>query len=111
EVAPGGTDDDHPAAGHVLAAVIAHPFDDGAGAAVADTEPLAGDAADEGLTAGGAVERDVADDDVLLGDERSLLGRIDDEPPAREPLAEVVVGVPLQRQRHAARDEGAEALA
>ena len=40
-------------------------------AAVAHGEALAGDAAEEGLAAGRAVERDVADDDVLLGREAS----------------------------------------
>ena len=39
------------------------------GAAVAHAEALAGHAADVGLAAGGAVERHVADDDVLLGRE------------------------------------------
>ena len=39
-------------------------------AAVAHAEALAGHAADVGLAARRAVERDVADDDVLLGRER-----------------------------------------
>ena len=110
EVAAAAADDHHAPAGHVLAAVIADPFDDRVGAAVADGEALAGDAAEEGLAGGGAVERHVADEDVLLGGEGRLLRRVDDDPAAREPLADVVVGVPFQRQRHAARDEGAEAL-
>ena len=67
---PVGADDDGDAAGHVLAAVVARPLDDGVGAAVADAEPLAGPAAEEGPAAGRAVERDVADQDVVLGDER-----------------------------------------
>jgi hypothetical protein len=54
------------AAGHVFAAVVADGFDDGVHAAVADAEALAGHAADVGLAAGRAVERHVADDDVLL---------------------------------------------
>ena len=70
EVAPGPAEHDDAAAGHVLAAVIADAFDDHRGAAVAHAEPLAGHAADERLAAGRAVERDVADDDVLLGLER-----------------------------------------
>ncbi len=60
------------AAGHVLAAVVAHAFDDGRRAAVAHAEPLAGDAAQVELAAGGAVEHHVAGDDVLLGLERAL---------------------------------------
>ena len=45
EVAAGRPEHDHAAAGHVFAAVIADAFDDGVGAAVADRESLAGDAA------------------------------------------------------------------
>ena len=44
-------------------------------AAVADAEPLAGPAAEEGPAAGRAVEGDVADQDVVLGDEPRRLGR------------------------------------
>ena len=78
EVAPRRAEHDDAPAGHVLAAVVAHALDDGAGAAVADAEALAGHAADVRLAAGRAVERDVADEDVLLGDERRLARRIDD---------------------------------
>ena len=70
EVAAGPAEHDDAAAGHVFAAVVADAFDDRVRAAVADGEALAGDAADVRLAAGRAVERDVADDDVLLGDER-----------------------------------------
>ena len=57
-------EDHHAAAGHVLAAVVAHALDHGAGAAVADGEPLAGAAVDVDLAAGRAVEQHVAGDDV-----------------------------------------------
>ena len=70
EVAAGPAEHDDAPAGHVLAAVVADALDDGVGAAVAHGEALAGDAAEEGLAAGRAVERDVADDDVVLGHER-----------------------------------------
>ena len=71
EIAAGRADDDGDAAGHVLAAMVAGPFDHGVSAAVPDAEPLAGPAAEEGLAAGRAVEGHVADEDVLLGDEPS----------------------------------------
>ena len=93
---------DHRAAGHVLAAVIADAFDHGHGAAVADGEPLAGQAVDEHLAGGRAVEQRVADDDVFLGIEGRAGRRADDDPPAGEPLAQVVVGVADQLQRDAA---------
>src|SRR3972149_3550048 len=67
EVAPGPTDDHDAAAGHVLAPVVAHALDDRGDAAVAYAEALPGDAAEGGLAARRAVERDVTDDDVLLG--------------------------------------------
>src|SRR4029079_12791090 len=57
EVAPGRPDDDDAAAGHVLAAVIADAFDDGAGAAVAHGEPFARDAAYIRFAGGRAVQR------------------------------------------------------
>ena len=79
--------DDHHAAGHVLAGVVAHPLDDGLGAAVADGEPLAGPAAEIGLAAGRAVERHVAHDHVLPGGVTGLRGRGDDQLAAGEPLA------------------------
>src|SRR5213078_3825320 len=57
-----------------------------------------------------AVERDVADDDVVLRDEGRALRRVDDHAAAREPLREVVVGVPLDLDRDAIGEPGAEAL-
>ena len=79
EVLAGGTQDHHPAAGHVLAAVVAHALHDGPGAGVAHGEALAGHTVDEGLAAGGAVQGHVADDDVLLGLILGVLGGIDDD--------------------------------
>ena len=70
EVAAGRPEDDHAAAGHVLAAVVADALDDRARARVADAEALAGEPAEERAAGGRAVEHGVADDDVLLGRER-----------------------------------------
>ena len=67
-VAPSTT---HGSAGHVLAAVIADTLDHRDRAGVAHAEALAGDAANERLAGGGAVQRDVADDDVVLGTARA----------------------------------------
>ena len=74
------------AAGHVLAAVIADTLDDRGGAAVADGEALARDAANEGFAAGRAVERHVADDDVVFGGERRLARREITSCPPDSPL-------------------------
>ena len=51
EVAAGRAEDDDPAAGHVLAAVVAHALDDRGGAGVADAEALADPPAQEDLAA------------------------------------------------------------
>ena len=76
--------------------VVAHALDDGQRTGVADAEPLADPAAQEDLAAGGAVADDVAGDDVVLGGEGRLRGRADDDPPAGQALADVVVGVAVR---------------
>ncbi len=111
EVAAGRPEHDDAAAGHVLAAVVADAFDDRGRARVAHAEALAHHAAEVGLTTGGAVERDVAGDDVLLGGELRLTVGEALELAAREPLAGVVVGVALEPQRDAPGHERPEALA
>ena len=70
EVAPGLAEHDHAPAGHVLAPVIADPLDDRVRAAVPHGKSLAGDAAQIRLAARRAVQRHVANDDVLFGHER-----------------------------------------
>ena len=110
EVAAGLAEHDHGALGHVLAAVIAHSLDDRSHAAVADAEALAGHAAEEHLAAGRSVERDVADDDVLLGHEGRAFGGMNDDPSAGHALAEVVVGVALETDRDSVGEERSEAL-
>ena len=73
-----------PAAGHVLAAVVADALDDGQRAGVAHAEPLADDAAHEDLAGRGPVEDHVARDDVLLGlERRRRVGRSVSRPPER----------------------------
>ena len=66
EVSAGASDDDHRAAGHVLAGMIADAFDDGHGAAVADGESLADQAVDKHFAGRGAVKERVAGDDVFF---------------------------------------------
>ena len=66
---PGAAEHHHAAAGHVLAAVVAHALDHRQRAGVAHGEALAGEPAEERAARGGAVEHRVADDHVLLGGE------------------------------------------
>ena len=55
---------------HVLATVIADAFHDCGRTGVAYSETFAGHAVEEGLASGGAVKSDIADDDVVFGNER-----------------------------------------
>src|SRR5262245_23080073 len=111
EVAARAAEDDYRAPRHVLAAVVADTLDHGLGAAVAHREALARGALEVGLAGGGAVERDVAGDDVLGRVEGRAARYRDDDLRAGEALAAVVIGVALDPQRDPARAEGAEALA
>src|SRR5262252_7485114 len=83
EVETSRAQDHRAAAGHVLAAVVADALDHGLRAAVAHAEPLGRAPAEERAAARRAVERDVADQHVVLGRDRALLRRIDDDPAAR----------------------------
>src|SRR5207248_11570047 len=64
EVAPGPAQHDHPAAGHVLAPVVAAALDHGPGVGVAHGDALAGQPPEEGAPARGAVEHGAAHDDA-----------------------------------------------
>ena len=110
EVAARRAQDEDGAAGHVLTGVVPHPFHDRDRPGVADTEALAHLAPDEGRARRRPVEHDVAGDDLLLSPKRGGLGGTHDEDPAREALAEVVVGVAGESHRHAPGQKGPEAL-
>ena len=105
-----GAQDHHPAAGHILAAVVPHALHHGDGAGVADAEPLAGAAVDKRLAGGGAVQGHVAHDDVFAGVKGAALGRVQHQPAAGEALAQPIVAVALQFQGQSLGDEGAEGL-
>ena len=100
----------HQTVGHVLAAVVAHAFDDRRGAGVAHREALAGHAVEEGFAAGRAVQAHVADQNIFLRHEFRIARRINDQPAAGKSLAHVVVGFAFERQRDALGQERAEAL-
>src|SRR5262249_3904100 len=110
EVAAGSAKHDDAAAGHVLAAVVSDAFDDGAGARVADGEPLARGAAEEGAGGRRAVQHGVTDDDVLLRGELRRFGRPHGERAAGEALADVVVRVAVERELDPGGEPGAERL-
>ena len=111
EVASGAAEHDGAPARHVLAGVVAHALDHGLCAAVAHAEAFRALAAEERPPAGGPVQRNVADQDVVGRDERARARRIHDQVAAGEPLADVVVAVALELERDAAGEKRAEALA
>ena len=110
EVAPGAPENDHQPVGHIFAAVVAHALDDRGSAGVAHGESFAGHAAEVGFAAGGAVEADVAEEDIFLGDELRFARVIQNQPAAGKTLADVIVAVAFEFQRHALGQERAEAL-
>ena len=111
EVASGTAEHDHHTAGHVFAAVVARAFDDCDGAGVAHREALAGDTAEIALALNCAVQHGIADDDRLLRHDARIARRIDHDAAAREALADIIVGLALELEAHAAREPRPEALA
>src|SRR5262249_4300977 len=93
EITSGATEHHNDAARHVFAAVVARAFDDGNGARVADGEAFASHAAEITLALDRAVQHRVADNDRLLRHDPGICGRPDNEAPAGQPLADIVVGI------------------
>src|SRR5215472_10848624 len=91
EVDPGGSQDQGDASGHVFAAMIAHALGYRQGAAVADGKAFPGDAGDEQLAGGRAVQCSVSHQDVTT-QRRRLAGGDGDNAPA-ETLADIVVAL------------------
>ncbi len=83
KISSAGSEDQHKSIRHVLAAMIAHAFDDGGRSGVADRKTFSSHAVEEGFAAGRAVESDIADDNVFLRQRSANLGRIDDQSSAR----------------------------
>ena len=110
EVASGRAENDHLSARHVFAAVVAHAFDDGFDARVADAEAFACDAVDVGFAGSRAVEGDIADEDVVFGGKERSAGRVDRDLGAGEAFADIVVGVALEGEGHAWWAERGERL-
>ena len=90
--------------------MVADALDHGDGARIAHGETFPRNAGQEGLAFGGAVETGIADDDVGRSLARRLFRLADDHAAAGQALADIIIGVADQLQRHAAREEGAEAL-
>src|SRR5699024_385967 len=95
----------------VLAGMVAHALDHCGDPGVSYAEPLADPPPQEHLARGGTVGDRVAGDDLLTCVEHRFAGRPYDDPPAREALADVVVGVALETERDATGQERPEGLA
>ena len=80
------------------------------GAGIAHGEALAGDAAEIAFALDRAVQHGVADDDRFLRHDADCRRRPDDDAPARQALADIVVGIAFELEGDAAREPGAEAL-
>ena len=109
EVAAGAAEHHHHAAGHVFAAVVAAAFHHRDGAGVAHREALAGDAveiASPAIAPYSTVLPTMMFSGTIAGSRR----RAHHDAAAGQPLADIVVGVAVKFERHAARQERAEAL-
>ena len=111
EVGADGAEYDDDPAGHVFAAVLAEALDDRLRAGVAHGEPHPGPADEVQPAAGRAVQAGVAGDRLAGGVGGEVRLRGDDEPPARQALADVVVRLADQPQLERRPRERPERLA
>ena len=81
--------------------MVANTFNHRGGAAVAYTEAFSGDAPQEHLTTGSAVQHHVANQNIVFGFEAALPGWINDHSPAGQTFAYVVVCITFNFKRHA----------
>src|SRR5690606_21409150 len=111
EVAAGLPDDHDNAAGHILAAMVAHTFDNRHRARVSHGKTLACHATEIALTFKRTIEHRIADDDGIFGNDTRVFRRTDDDATARKTLADIIIAVADQLERAAARQKRAEGLA
>src|SRR5690606_30187338 len=110
KILPGLAEYDYATAGHVFTGMVTHTLHDGMHARVPDTETFTGLAPDIGFAAGGAIEGNVADNDVFFRHKRCARIRINNKLSAGEALAKVVVGLAHEPEGYPGRDERAKAL-
>ena len=96
KVLAGGTQHDNDTAGHVLAAMVAHAFDNGTCPGIAHSKTLPCPAVNINLSGGSAIERNVADDDIFRWVEGSIPVGSDDEAATGKTFAEVIVGLSFE---------------
>ena len=91
--------------------MVAGAFNHRHRAGIAHRKAFAGHAFEIRLTGNRAIQHGVADDNVLRRMPAQPGRLAHHHPPARQPLADIVIAVAGQLQRHAAGQEGAEAAA
>src|SRR5260370_5248676 len=69
KISAAGSEHEHQALGHVFAAVVANALDHRSRSGVANREPLTSDSVEKRFAAGGAVESNVANQDVVFASE------------------------------------------
>src|SRR5579863_410089 len=99
EISATGAEHQHDAVGHVLASVVANALDHRSRSGVTNGKALARYSVEKRFAARGAVESNIADDDIFFRRESGGARRKHDEPAAGETLANVVVGLALKRKR------------
>src|ERR1039458_4038107 len=93
KISPTGSEHQDQALGHVFAAVVADAFDHRGRSGVANRKALASDPVEKRFAAGGAVEGNVANQDVVFGGETGPSRRIHHQSSSGETLAYVIVGL------------------
>ena len=91
--------------------MVARAFDHCRGARIPNAETLARDSPKIRFAGDRAVHHRVADDDVRFRRCGAFGIGIDDDPPTRQPFADVVIGVAFELERDAVGEERAERLA
>ena len=90
--------------------MVSHALDDCEGAAVTDRKALCSPAAKKRMPAGRAIQHDVPNNDIFSGNESTTLTRINRNSPARQALADIVIGITGKLQRNAMGQPGSETL-
>src|SRR5882724_3241017 len=102
------TEHQYHASGHVFAAVLAHAFDHGQCAAVANCKALTGTASDEKLSGSCAVQNSVSGKHIAAP--RCAGTRGDGDGPAGQTFSDVVVGFTFQPEINSNAEKCAETL-
>src|SRR3546814_10787278 len=111
EVSSGAAKDDRRPAGHIFAAIRAAAFDHHLRARIADGEAFARLTGGEKLARRCPVQNGVADNGVLLAFQRAAHHGLNRDDPARQTLADIIIGVAEDFEPDALAQKRAQRLA